>query len=152
MSRYNRMTKAQLIDEVKRLRKSEESLLNLFENAPLAYQSLDEHGNFLECNEAWCRTLGFTKEEVLGRNFSDFIHPDYRQVFKENFPKFKRVGYILGVEFKMIKKDGSEIPVSLDGRIGHEQDGSFRQTYCVLQDISDRKKKEEAEKKVDEDN
>ncbi len=122
------------IEEV--LRESEERFRSLFENAPLGYQSLDEQGDFIEVNEAWCSTLGFTKEQVIGRNFSEFIHPDFKEHFKENFPKFKGMGYILGVEFEMIRKDGSEIIVSFDGRIGHAPDGSFKQTHCVLKDIT----------------
>ena len=125
------------------LRKSKERFQSLFDNAPLGYQSLDESGNFIEVNETWCRTLGYTKEEVLGRNFSQFIHPDFKEHFERNFPNFKKIGHILGVEFEMIKKDGSEIIVSFDGRIGYDEDGSFRQTYCVLHDITDRKRAEE---------
>jgi len=125
------------------LRESEERFRRLFENAPLGYQSLDANGDLIEVNETWCRVLGYTKEEVLGRNFSEFIHPDFREVFKENFPKFKSMGYILGVEFEMIKKDGAEIIVAFDGKIGHKDDGSFKQTHCVLSDITDRKRAEE---------
>ena len=126
------------------LRQSEERFRSLFENAPLGYQSLDQKGNLIEVNETWCRLFGYTKEEVLGRSISEFIHPDFREHFKENFPKFKSLGYILGVEFEMIKKDGSEIIVAVDGRIGYHDDGSFRQTHCVLSDITERKHVEEA--------
>jgi PAS domain S-box-containing protein len=125
------------------LRESEERFRSLFENAPLGYQSLDENGDLIEVNETWCRVLGYTKEEVLGRNFSEFIHPNFREVFEENFPKFKSVGYILGVEFEMIRKDGAEIIVAFDGKIGHNDDGSFKQTHCVLSDITERKRAEE---------
>jgi len=126
------------------LKESEERFRSLFENAPLGYQSLDANGDFMEVNETWCSLLGYTKEEVLSRNFSEFIHPDFREVFKENFPKFKSMGYILGVEFEMVKKDGSEIVVSFDGKIGHKDDGSFKQTHCVLKDITERKQAEDA--------
>lgn len=126
----------------KTLRESEERFRGLFENAPLGYQSLDEKGNVIELNETWCKLLGYTKEEVLGRNFSEFIRPDFKEVFKENFAKFKNKGYILGVEFEMIKKDGSRIRVAINGRIGHHEDGSFKQTHCVLTDITERKRME----------
>jgi PAS domain S-box-containing protein len=131
------------------LRESEERFRSLFENAPLGYQALNENGDFIEVNETWCKVLGYTKEEVLGRNFSEFIHPDLCEHFQENFPKFKSMGYILGVEFEMIKKDGSQIIVSFDGRIGHGDDGSFKQTHCVLQDITDRKRAEEEKEKLE---
>ncbi len=123
---------------------SEDRFRQLFENAPLGYQSLDENGNFIAVNEAWCKALGYTKEEVLGRNFGEFLHPDFRKVFKENFPKFKSLGQILGIEFEMIKKDGTEIIVAFDGRISYDDDGSFKQTHCVFKDITKRKRVEEA--------
>ncbi len=126
------------------LHESEERFRLLFENAPLGYHSLNANGDFIELNETWCKVLGYTKEEVLGRNFTEFIHPDCREVFKENFPKFKSMGHTLGVEFEMIKKDGTEILVSIDGKIGHKKDGSFKQTHCVLHDITDRKRAAEA--------
>jgi PAS domain S-box-containing protein len=126
------------------LRESEERFRTLFENAPLGYQSLDRNGNFVELNETWCKLLGYTKEEVLGRNFSEFVHPDFKESFKASFPKFQNTGYILGLEFEMIKKDGSEVIVAFDGRIGRHDDGSFKQTHCVFSDITKRKQAEEA--------
>ncbi|MFH1687056.1 MAG: PAS domain S-box protein [bacterium] len=126
------------------LRESEERFKSLFENAPVGYQSLDVNGNFIEINETWCRLLGYTKEEVLGRNFSEFIHPDFAEQFLENFPKFQKIGYILGIEFEMIKKDGSEIIVKSDEKIEYNEDGSFGRTHCVLSDITERKAAETA--------
>ena len=39
----------------------------------------------------------------------------------------------------MIRKDGSEVSVSIDGTIGHNPDGSFKQTHCVLRDVTEQK-------------
>jgi PAS domain S-box-containing protein len=69
----------------KALRESEERFRLLYERAPLGYQSLDEKGHFLEVNQAWLDTLGYTREEVIGKSFGDFLHPDWRDHFKENF-------------------------------------------------------------------
>ncbi|NQT15196.1 MAG: PAS domain S-box protein, partial [Planctomycetes bacterium] len=131
----------------RKLQESEERFRSLFENAPLGHQSLDANGDFVEVNEAWCELLGYTKGEVLGRNFSEFIHPDFREKFKENFPKFESMGYVLGIEFEMVKKDGSEIVVAFDGQIDRRGDGSFKQTHCVLSDVTERKRAEDALRK-----
>jgi PAS domain S-box-containing protein len=120
----------------------EERFRLLFEDATLSYQSLDEFGNFIEVNETWCQTLGYTKDEVIGRNFSEFILPELMHHFKINFPKFKKVGYILGVEFEMIKKDRSQIIVTFNGIINYKPDGSFKQTHCIFRDITEQKKVE----------
>jgi PAS domain S-box-containing protein len=117
-------------------------LKRLYERAPLAYQSLDEEGNFIEVNQAWLDILGYTREEVIGKNFAEFLHPDWRAHFDENFPRFKAVGEVLGVEFEMARKDGSFFLVSFDGRIGKDSHGRFQQTHCIFQDITERRRSE----------
>ena len=116
----------------------------LFENAPLGYQSLDEHGNFLEVNRAWLDALGYTREEVLGKNFADFLPLEWQDHFRLNFPRFKALGEILGVEFELVRKDGSLLLVAFNGRIGRDTAGRFKQTHCIFEDISQRRRTEEA--------
>lgn len=130
--------------EFKSLHDDEMRFKALFENAPLGYQSLDIDGNFLEVNNKWLETLGYSRDEVIGKWFGDFIAPEYKEHFKKNFPRFKRIGAILGIEFEMIKKDGSEIIVSFNGKVGTDQDGNFKQTHCILQDITKNKQREES--------
>ncbi|WP_045218067.1 sensor histidine kinase [Desulfonatronum thioautotrophicum] len=125
-------------------RKSDERFRLMFTNAPMPYQSLDEQGNFLDVNQTFLDVLGYSREELIGRNFGDILHPDWRGHFKENFPKFKAVGEILGVEFEMVKKDGSTILVYFNGKIQRDDQGRFQRTHCIFQDVTDRKRAEEA--------
>jgi PAS domain-containing protein len=60
----------------KNLEESREHFKLLYDRAPLAYQSLDELGNILEVNPSWLNALGYTKKEVIGKSFADFLHPD----------------------------------------------------------------------------
>ena len=126
-----------------RLAQENSHLCQLYERAPLGYQSLDENGNFLSVNQAWLDALGYRVDEVIGRNFGEFLHPDWQEHFKENFPRFKAVGEILGVEFEIKKKDGSYVYVSFNGRIGKDPAGNFQQTYCIFQDITRQKQVEQ---------
>ncbi|MBT3255787.1 MAG: PAS domain S-box protein [Deltaproteobacteria bacterium] len=128
----------------KALRESEEKFKLLYEKAPIGYQSLDEHGHFLEVNQAWLDTLGYTREEVIGKSFGDLLHPDWVDHFKQNFPRFKAIGEIPDVEFEMVKKDRSLIMVNINGKIGRDEKGNFKQTHCILHDITSQKKSEEA--------
>ncbi|MCB2188698.1 MAG: PAS domain S-box protein [Deltaproteobacteria bacterium] len=122
------------------LKESEDRFRLLYERAPLSYQSLDQDGNFLAVNQAWLDCLGYTAEEVLGRNFAEFLLPEWQEHFRENFPRFKAMGEVLGVEFEMRKKDGTPVLVSFTGRIGYDPDGSFRQTHCIFSDITKSRK------------
>ena len=116
----------------------------LFERAPLSYQSLDESGCFIDVNQAWLDTLGYTRDEVIGRPFSEFLHPEWKNHFKEKFPQFKAIGEILGVEFELVRKDGRAIMVSFNGKIGKNSQDCFQQTHCIFQDITNRKQAENA--------
>lgn len=128
----------------KALQENESLFRMLYEKAPLGYQSLDEKGRFIVVNQTWLDTLGYDREDVIGKSFADFLHPDWRDHFKENFPRFKSIGEILGVEFEMVKKDGTLILVSFTGKITRDKTGNFQQTHCIFHDITDRKRVEEA--------
>lgn len=125
------------------LQESEERFHALFEQAPLGYQSLSEDGCFIEVNQAWLETLGYDREEVLGKWFGDFLAPEYVEAFRQRFPLFKAAGSIHS-EFEMIHKNGERRFIAFEGRIGHRLDGSFRQTHCILADITEKKRTEEA--------
>ncbi len=134
-------------DERKRaefsLQENEHKYRALYDNAPLAYQSLDEDGNILDVNPAWLSTLGWSRDEVIGKCFGDFLHPDSRPLFKTRFSEFKaNGGCVHDVQFRMEHKLGHYIDVSFEGCIGYTSAGEFQQTYCVFQDITERKKAE----------
>ena len=136
------ITRRKQTDETQR--ESEEKYRALYDNAPLSYQALDENGCFIDVNPAWQRTIGYEKEEVIGKWFGNFLHPDWKPHFEKNFPEFKRCGYVHDIQFKIRHKDGHFLDISFEGSIGYHSDGSFKQTYCVFQDITKRKQAEKA--------
>jgi len=133
---------AELKHTDKALLESEERFQLLFNQAPLGYQSLDIDGNFLEVNQQWLDTLGYTRDEVIGKWFGDFLSPDYQDGFRQRFPIFKEQGHIHS-EFEMIHKNGNKLFIAFEGRIGYNTNGEFKQTHCILQDITQRKQSEE---------
>ena len=111
----------------------------LFEKAPLGYQSLDVNGNIREINQTWTNLLGYNKSEVIGRSFGDFLTPSRRPIFRKRFNNFKKNGEV-HTEFEMIRKNGSTVYVAFDGMISYDADHTFVQTYCNLNDITEKHK------------
>ena len=120
----------------KALKESEERFYLLFNKAPLGYQSLDFDGCFIEVNQQWLETLGYKREEVIGKWFGEFLSPEYQDGFRQRFPILKSQGQIHS-EFEMVHKDGSKIFVTYEGKVAYDLNGEFKQTYCILQDITE---------------
>ena len=97
-----------LIKELKNLRKQlrEKDTKNIADhfvkNAPLPYQSLDAYGNFIDVNSVWLKTLGYTRDEVIGKSFGNFLDDATMNGFRTNFPRFKKKGSTRNVYFEMI--------------------------------------------------
>jgi len=131
------------------IHQNEERYRTLYQEAPMAYQSLDINGNILNVNKSWLNILNYDMDEVIGHNFSEFLMPGYLEHFHENFPHFKRVGEINDIRFEMKRKDGDAVLVSFNGRIAVNQDGSFRQTHCVFTDVTEKSRAETALRSIE---
>ncbi|MCX5844621.1 MAG: PAS domain S-box protein, partial [Deltaproteobacteria bacterium] len=126
------------------LKESEKRYRRFYEDAPLGYQSLDAEGCFLDVNSAWLELLGYRREEVIGRWFGDFHTCESLELFRERFPRFKAAGTVRNAECVLVCKDGSRIIVSIDGKISYDEHGDFKQTHCILHNVTEQKRAEEA--------
>jgi len=120
------------------LTQSEERFQLLFNKAPLGYQSLDVDGRFIEVNQQWLDTFGYSRDEVIGNWFGDFLCPDQLDSFHHCFSLFKSQGYIHS-EFEMLSKNSSRLFISFEGKIAYNSNGDFIQTHCILKNITDQK-------------
>ena len=77
-SAYRRL--GEQVTELETLRASAElghrRFRNVFEDSPVGIGLSDEHGHFVEANEALCTLLGRTWSELEGRSSAEFTHPD----------------------------------------------------------------------------
>lgn len=109
---------------------------------------LDINGNILEANEAFCNMLGYSKEEVLRLNVSDWdlkIPKDELSAIIQGIIKTPRL-----FETSHRRKDGRIIQVEINGT-GLYLDGASY-LYVAARDITERKELEyellESEKKL----
>jgi signal transduction histidine kinase/CheY-like chemotaxis protein len=85
---------------------------------------------------------------VIGQWFGNFLPPAYVEAFQERFPEFKKAGEVHN-EFEMRRKDGALIHVAFDGKIGYDREHHFKQTHCILRDITERKQMEAEREKLE---
>lgn len=109
----------------------------MFEKAPLGYQSLDRQANFLFVNEEWSKTLGYTRKEVIGRNFVSLMPPDEAANFPGRFERFIQAGKI-NTDVRLIDKSGNLKVIQFNARIGYQANGEFDRTHCIMMDVTER--------------
>ncbi|MEE3718078.1 PAS domain S-box protein [Tumidithrix elongata RA019] len=94
---------------------------------------------FLEVNDSACRSLGYTREELLAKSPRDIIPP----YFHTNCPKSVKSpdGKHFVFEVIHVRKDGSEFPVEVAGMTFEFKGESM--VMGIARNISDRKQAEE---------
>src|ERR1044071_6063618 len=77
----------------------------LFELMPGSVLLMDAHAVVVDCNPAFCRQIGYAREELLGRHVS-FFTKDSRETIERNLARLL-AGEVLEHEVTNIHKDGS---------------------------------------------
>ena len=112
-------------------------LRELFDKAPLPYQSLDAQRCVQMVNEAWLDMVGYTETEVIGRPFADFVVPWDAELLPKRFSEFLARGSMSGARFEFVRKDGSTVHVVIEGRVARGADSEFLCTHCICRDVTE---------------
>ncbi len=80
-------------------RELRERLQKIIDNSPLLINEIDVSGHYVMTNEAACRLLGTTKEELIGKHFKEALPPDAASMFK------KRIDHVSGTGKPMTVDD-----------------------------------------------
>lgn len=128
------------------LRASTAEIHDLYNHAPCGYHSLDADGAFILINDTELQWLGYSREEIIGhKKFTDLISAASLETFQANFPVFKVQGWIRDLEFEMVRRDGSLLPVLISATALYDQDGNYLMSRTAVYDITEHKKVEATE-------
>ena len=110
-----------MISDITENKKAEENLRmlkekyeNLYNNAPVMYISLNMGGRIIECNNPILNKQGYTKREFIDTHITKFTTKESAAKFKRDFPEMLKMGKLLGVERRLVTKNGKVIDVILN--------------------------------------
>lgn len=129
------------------LRESEDKYRSIFETAANLITSVDTNGIIVDCNNRTGEVLGYEREEIIGQPMSKIIRPDYMDKAYESLNEIMTTGYSYNKEYKMVRKDGSLIDVSINSSGLKNENGQYVRTICIINNITERKKTEQELKK-----
>ncbi|MES2483282.1 MAG: ATP-binding protein [Pseudomonadota bacterium] len=113
---------------------------DLYDHAPCGYHSLDRDGRVIHINQTELGWMGLTSDEVLGRPYSDFLNESGKEVFRNGFPLLVRSGKINDVEYELLRKDGTTMPVLLSATAIKDAAGEFVSSRSTVFDLTERKR------------
>ena len=97
---------------------------------------IDFDNHFRAVNPAWERTLGFSREEMLGKPFIEFVHPDDRTATLAEAEKLVGGGEVIHFENRYVCRDGSYRWLAWSARAAVPQ----KLMYATARDITERKR------------
>jgi PAS domain S-box-containing protein len=115
----------------------------LYDSAPCGYHSLDRDGFYVRINQTELDMLGYEWDEIVGKlRFPDLLTPASQAKFRQSFPEFQQRGAVKDLEFELLRKDGSVLPVSVSATVIRDDLGNYLMSRSVVIDISERKRNE----------
>src|SRR6266436_6603464 len=123
-----------------------------FENAPVGITNVAPDGRFLRVNEAACRLIGYSADELTTKSFQDITHPDdlAASVARIEEMHLGKIDHYDATDKRYLHKDGTIVWGRLTLSCVRKSDGSIDYFVNVVEDITARKKAEEELRKSEE--
>ncbi|KPJ55188.1 hypothetical protein AMJ47_01590 [Parcubacteria bacterium DG_72] len=127
------------------MKESEKRFRQFFENEPEYCYMISPEGRILDINASALKTLGYEKQEIIGKPFLTTIYaPSSYDKAKNLFMKWKKTGKLRNEELNIITKNKEERIILLSADAMRNAKGEIVHSISVQRDITERKQAEEA--------
>ncbi|MCK9294289.1 MAG: PAS domain S-box protein [Desulfobulbaceae bacterium] len=135
----------------RKLRRSEWRFKGTFDNAAVGFAQVSLEGRCLDANSKLCGIFGYSREELLQKSMQDITHPDDLEEDEAQTSRLAcgRIDHY-SMEKRYIHKNGHIVWANLTGSLQHDDEGNPLYFINVVEDISRRKRMEQALKESEE--
>ncbi|TFG32353.1 PAS domain-containing sensor histidine kinase [Candidatus Thorarchaeota archaeon] len=103
----------------------------------------NEDGELTYVNDAFCRMLGCSSGELIGKHWSDLTEEMTPEDVKNKIEQ-RKIGLSESYELTWCHKNGDTVPTIVSATPYIDHDGKFAGTFAVITEISDQKNAEES--------
>jgi diguanylate cyclase (GGDEF)-like protein/PAS domain S-box-containing protein len=118
----------------------ERQLETVFGQALVGIMHFDESGGLLMVNDAFCRLLGRTADELAGCYFTDHTHPDDLEHNAELFKWSRESGRAFQVEKRYLHASGDPVWCAVSVSFVKDADDRVQSCIVIAEDVSERRK------------
>lgn len=123
------------------LKESEERYRCLYNRTPVMLHSIDREGRIVNVSDFWLETLGYRRDDVLGRRSAEFMTDESRTyVFGTVIPEFLRSGRTRDVPLHLLTSDGRVIDVLLSSEAERDEEGKIERSLSVMTDVTEQRR------------
>jgi PAS domain S-box-containing protein len=122
----------------------EESVEELYEQAPAGYLSSLPGGLIVKVNETLLAWTGWAREDLVGaKRLQDLLAPGARIYYETHYaPLLAMQGAVREIAVELVRADGGRLPVLLNSTLVRDADGVPRVVRTTVFDASERRRYE----------
>jgi hypothetical protein len=139
ISSYNKdITQRGEIEEA--LSQSEEKYFNAFDQSPVGILIVGMDKRFIKCNPAFCKFLGYSESELIGKEISEITFPDDIEIGVNEIKQIAegKIDTAL-VQKRYLRKDGEIVWGEVVINVGRDKANKPIYLLPIIQDITKRK-------------
>ncbi|MBF0203797.1 MAG: PAS domain-containing protein [Desulfamplus sp.] len=116
----------------------EERFKFLFENTPFACHFLNSEMDIIDVNSCWEILTGYSKNDVLGKKITEFIHPEWVDHFHKNYSILKSATNVIEFQFPIIKRNGDYFHVDSQAKSCVNKTRGFTHSCFCFHPVAER--------------
>ena len=116
--------------------KRERRLQSIINTTAEGYWEVDNLNRIVEVNDALCRMLGYSKEELIGASMYNFVDEENARVFKEQ-ESLRAIKTHRSFNITLISKEGKEVHTRVQATTLRDDEGNITGAFGFITDITE---------------
>lgn len=122
-----------------KLRKNEEKYRRIVETAGEGFLLMDETLKIVDLNQTYCQIVGYSRQDLIGKNLIDLTAEEYRHFVSANRQDLLGGG-TRSFEVDIIARDGRSVPVLIHANTLRDDTGLILGNMAFVTDMTEHKK------------
>ncbi len=109
----------------------------LYDELPDLCRTINEKGIILNCNNTYAKSLGYSREEIIGKSIFDHVAGKSLSALHDSFETWKKNGIVKGRDVWFKRKDGTIFPGLICAKNVYDENGKKMGSNTVIRDMSE---------------